>query len=160
VQAAGNLIGALAEFSAGVEIRQDEFERGNLVNRMEVDRDAATVVLHRARTVEVDADRDLRCKSGKRFVDGVVNDLEHAVVQTALVRVADIHVGAFSHALEALEFLDLGSVVSRSAGLEFFVVVRVGSVGHEKAVYRGKMEGKISRGTAKVARVILRKIRG
>jgi hypothetical protein len=81
-------------------------------------------------------------------------------VQTAFIRVPDIHVGTLSYALEALEFLDLGSVVSRSTCLEFFVVVRVGRVRHEKAVFRGKMDRKISRETVGLARVNLIKIRG
>lgn len=56
-------------------------------------------------------------KSSEGFVDTVIYDLEHAVMQAAFVGVADIHVGPLAHALEALEFLNLGGVVCFGAGL-------------------------------------------
>jgi hypothetical protein len=73
----------------------------------------------------------VRRKTRERLVDGVVHDLEHAVMQAALVRVADIHVGALAHALETLEFLDFGGVISGGAGLISCVALGFGRVGHE-----------------------------
>ena len=41
--------------------------------------------------------------AGQRLVDGVVDDLEHHVVQTgAVIGVADVHAGALAHRIEAL----------------------------------------------------------
>ncbi len=54
----------------------------------------------------MDGHRDLRGEAGQRLVDGVVDDLENAVMQTALHRVADVHVRAFSDAFKAFELLD------------------------------------------------------
>ena len=130
VQAARHLVGALAELAAGVKIGEHEFERRNLVHRVHVDGNAAPVVLDRARAVEVDAHRDVRGKAGQGLVDGVVDDLEDAVVKTALHRVADVHVGAFADTLEALELLDFGGVVFGGASLDFTQVFRVFLVGH------------------------------
>ena len=48
MQAAGHLVGALAELARRVKIGQDQLERRDLVDRMQVDRDAAPVVLDRA----------------------------------------------------------------------------------------------------------------
>ena len=45
------------------------------------------------------------------FVDRVIEHFENAVVQTAFVRVTDIHPRALPNRLETLEFIDLGGVV-------------------------------------------------
>jgi len=58
-----------------------------------VDGYPAPVVLDGARAVQVDRDPDHGGESGERLVDRVVHDLENAVVQAPLVRVADVHVG-------------------------------------------------------------------
>ena len=106
VQPAGHLVGALAELSAGMEVGQDELQRGNLVDRVRVDGNAAAVVLDRAGAVQVDGDLDRRGEARQGLVDRVVDDLEDAVVQPPLVGVADVHVRALAHPLETLEFLD------------------------------------------------------
>lgn len=45
------------------------------------------------------------------LVYGIVHYFEHAVVQAPLVGVADVHVGTFSDAFQALELLDFRRVV-------------------------------------------------
>src|SRR5207302_3495638 len=54
---------------------------------------------------------DLVAKSGEMFVDRIVENFEHHVVQTALVRIADIHPGPFPDCLQAFELVDLRGVV-------------------------------------------------
>ena len=130
VQAARHLVGALAELAAGVEISEHELERRNLVHGVHVDGNPASVVLDRARAVEVDAHRDVRGKTGQGLVDGVVNDLEDAVVKTALHGVADVHVGAFADTLEAFELLNFGGVVCSGTSLDFAQYFRVFLVRH------------------------------
>ena len=39
------------------------------------------------------------------FVNRVVEHLEHAVVQPALVRIADIHAGPLAHGFQTFEFI-------------------------------------------------------
>ena len=47
--------------------------------------------------------RDFLAVAGERLVDGVVDDLEHHVVQAgAVIGVADVHAGALADGLEAL----------------------------------------------------------
>src|SRR5262249_34996914 len=48
---------------------------------------------------------------GQRFVDRVVHDLPHQVVQTSNRRVADVHRRTLPHGLEAFEDLNAGRVV-------------------------------------------------
>ena len=48
VQAAGNLVGVLVEFSAGMQLGHDDLGRRDAFALVDVDRDAAAVVAHRA----------------------------------------------------------------------------------------------------------------
>ena len=111
VQAAGIFVGALAEFAAGVQIRQHELDRRHLEFRMHVDRNAAAVVADGNRAIDVNGDFDLGAIAGEMFVDRVIEHLENAVMQTAFIGVADIHAGPFPDGFEALQFVDLGGVV-------------------------------------------------
>ncbi len=68
--------------------------------------DAAAVVDHRDRVVDVDGDVDLAAVAGQRLVDGVVDHLVDEVVQPGLAGGADVHGGADAHRLQALEDAD------------------------------------------------------
>jgi hypothetical protein len=48
---------------------------------------------------------------GQMLVDGVVENLKDAVVESALIRVADVHAGAFADRLQAFELVDLSRTV-------------------------------------------------
>ena len=61
--------------------------------------------------IDMDGDVDFGAITGEMFVDRVVENFENAVMQTALVRVADIHARAFPDRFQTLEFIDLGGVV-------------------------------------------------
>ena len=106
VQATGIFICALAEFAAGVEIREDELDGGNLKFRMDVDRDAATVIADRHRAIDVNRHIDTIAKPGEMFVDGVVENFEDAVMQSAFVRIANVHSGAFPNGLQTLQLIN------------------------------------------------------
>jgi hypothetical protein len=45
------------------------------------------------------------------LVDGVVEHLKDAVVQTPLIGIADVHARAFANRLKALQLVDLGSSI-------------------------------------------------
>ena len=67
---------------------------------------------------------DLVAKSGEMFVDGIVDDFIDHVMQTAFVRVTDIHARPLSNRFQTLEFVDLSSVVLLrfiNAGREAFI---------------------------------------
>src|SRR5439155_2706589 len=70
-------------------------------------RDAAAIIHDRARTIRIEGDRDFVGMAGERLVDAVVDDLvDHMVEAGAVIGVADIHAGALTHGVEALEDLD------------------------------------------------------
>ena len=77
VQAAGIFVSALAEFAAGVQIRQHQLDGRHLEFRMHIDRNAAAVVANRNGTIDVDRHFDLGAIAGEMFVDRVVEHFEN-----------------------------------------------------------------------------------
>ena len=63
------------------------------------------------RAIDVNRHVDLVAIAGEMFVDRIVEHLENAMVQPALVRVADIHARAFPDRFQAFELVDLRRVV-------------------------------------------------
>ncbi len=111
VQTAGDLVAAAAELAAGVQHGEHDRDRGELLARRDVDRDAPAVVADLDAAVGHDRDLDAVAEAGQRLVDGVVNDLPHQVVQAALTGRADVHAGALADRLEPLQHLDGAGVV-------------------------------------------------
>lgn len=54
----------------------------------------------------MDGDIDFRAVAGEVFVDGIVEDLEDAMVEAAFVCGPDIHARSLADAGEAFEFVD------------------------------------------------------
>jgi hypothetical protein len=74
---------------------------------MDIHRYSTPVVGHGYGLVGVDCDRNLRAMTSQSFIDRVVDNLEHHVVQTAtVVGVSDVHPGPFSDGVEALQNFD------------------------------------------------------
>ena len=113
MQAAGDLVAAAAELAAGVQDGQHDRHRGDALDRVDVDRDAAAVVDDLDAAVLQDRHDDAVAVAGQRLVDGVVDDLPDQVVQAALTGGADVHAGPLADRLEPLEDLDRGGVVRR-----------------------------------------------
>ena len=116
VQAAGDLVAGATELAAGVQHGEHDGDRGELLARRDVDRDAATVVGDLDGAVGEDRDLDAVAVAGQCLVDRVVHDLLHQVVQAALAGGADVHARALADRLETLEDLDRAGVVV--AGLD------------------------------------------
>ena len=107
VQAAGDLVGILVEFSAGVQLGHDDLGRRNAFALVDVDRNAAAVVAHRHRAVGIEHDVDGGGVAGERLVDRVVDDLvDHVMQAGAVIGVADIHARPLAHGVEALQHPD------------------------------------------------------
>src|SRR5690606_4307809 len=126
-QAAGHLVAVVVALTAGVQLGHDDLRRGHVLFLVDVHRDAAAVVEHRDRAVLVDGDDDFVGVPGERFVDRVVHDFEHHVVQAgAVVHVADVHARALSHRFQAAQHGDAAGVV---------IVVAVGGFGRGNLVF-------------------------
>ena len=106
MQPAGDFIGVVVEFPAGVEHGEDKLERRHLFFFMIIDRYAATVIDHRHGIVLMDDDIDGFTVTGKRLVDRVVNHLIDQMMQSGRARAADVHRGTHSHRIEAFKGFD------------------------------------------------------
>jgi hypothetical protein len=120
VEAAGDLVAVAAELAPRVQHREDDLDGAlTLVRprRVRIDRDAPPVVLDAAPTVGQERDVDAGCIAGHGFVDGVVDDLPHEVVQPGQARGTDVHSGPLADRFEAFQDLDvLGAVVGLQLG--------------------------------------------
>ena len=133
MQTAGEFIGTVTELAASMEAGKHEFHRGNLRHLVHFHRDAAAIVLNGDGAVRVDGDPNVFTMTGKVLVDRVVHHFKHAVVQAALIGIADVHAGSEPDGFEAFEFLNLiGTVglVFGHTGIESSVLLR-GLFGHK-----------------------------
>ena len=116
MQTAGHLVAAVAELAAGVQHGEGERDGRDLLRRVLLDRDAAAVVGDPDAAVGQQPYVDGVAEAGHRLVDGVVDDLGHQVVQTALPGGADVHPGALADRFQALQHGDGLGVVLRGPG--------------------------------------------
>ena len=128
VEAAGDLVAVAAELAAGVELREDDRERGLALALDDVDRDARAPVGDGHRVVGVEDDLDPLVPAREGLVDGVVDDLVDEVVEAPEARRADVHARAQPDGLEPLQDGD--------------VFCGVGRFGHEKSPANSAFAGK------------------
>ena len=110
MQTAGYFIRGGVEFAAGVQLgkhhlaRRDTFAagKGHFVHG-----NAAAVVDDGDRIVHMDGDFDAGGVAVHGFVDGVVDNLIHQVVQPHLPGRANVHGGAQANGLQTLQHLDV-----------------------------------------------------
>ena len=112
VQAAGDLVALPAELPAGVELRQDDCESRQPLVGHEVDRDTGPPILDGDRIVGVEAYLDAVVPARESLIDRVVDDFVDQVVKTSRPCRADVHAGALTNGLQALENSDVFSAVT------------------------------------------------
>ena len=78
---------------------------------MRIDRDAATVVPDGYRAVVVQDDLDSVTVPGERLVNGVVDDLVDEMMETASVRLPDVHRRTLLNGFKPLQHLYLSGAV-------------------------------------------------
>src|SRR5690606_7912707 len=118
VQAAGDLVAVVVELTAGVQLSHDDLRRRHALFLVDVDRDAAAIVGHRHRAVLVDGHGDVVGVPGQGLVDGVVDHLDHHVVQAgAVVYAADVHAWTLAHGLQAAQHGDPAGIVDVALAL-------------------------------------------
>src|ERR1700729_1093464 len=102
MQTTGDLIGAVIELTAGVQDGHDDLGCGTSFLGVDIHRYSTTVVGHGHGFVSVNGHDDTIAMTGQSLVDRVIHNLEnHVMKATAIVRVADVHAGAFSDRVQA-----------------------------------------------------------
>lgn len=84
MQAAGHLVGTFAELAASMQHRMHDFERRALLLCMHINWNASSVIYNGNRAVSMYYYFDGIAKPGERLVDGVIDDLEHDVVEPSV----------------------------------------------------------------------------
>ena len=112
VEPARDLVGALVELPAGMQLGHDDLGGGDALLLVDVCGDPAPVVAHRRRAVGAEHHMDVLAIAGERLVHGVVHRLVHHAVQAgAVVGIADVHPRPLAHGIEAAQDRDgLGAV--------------------------------------------------
>jgi len=80
VQATGDFVGVVVEFTARVEHGHDDLGGWATLFFVNIHRDSTAVVGNADRLVFVDSDVDFAAVPGQGLIDGVVDGLEHHVV--------------------------------------------------------------------------------
>lgn len=112
VQAAGDFIGVIIEFTACVQNGHDNFRSRYALFRVNTGWDATTIIGDGYGVVRMDRHHDVFTVTRERFVDSVIYHLEYHVVQTgAVIRVADIHTRALTHRIQPFQDFDTGGVI-------------------------------------------------
>ncbi len=78
---------------------------------MDIGRNSPPVIFYGDATVFVQYDVDLICKSVRRFVDRIIDDLPQYMVETLLSRRTDIHTGAQPYRIQSFQNGDIARVV-------------------------------------------------
>src|SRR5690606_26972145 len=99
VQTAGDLVGGVVEFPAGVQHGHHHLGGGSPLGGMDVGGDAPAVVRHGDRVVGVDHHVDAGAVARESLVHRVVHHLPDDVVHARLVRGADVHSGTLANRL-------------------------------------------------------------
>jgi hypothetical protein len=92
-----------------------------------VHRDPPPIVGDGNGTVDVYSHFDPTAVTCQMFVDGVIQDLEHAVVETSFIRVSYIHSGTLANRIKAFELVDLCGIIllfNSNLGFGFLRLVR------------------------------------
>ena len=113
VQTAGNLVRVLVKLAPGTNLGHDDLKGADALLFVHVDGDATSVVRDANSVVFRDGHCDRVAVAGKRFVNGVVDDFVHQMVQASDSHVSDVHRRTHAHVLHALEGLNLTGVVPR-----------------------------------------------
>ena len=111
VQTAGDLVARAVKLAACVQHSQNDLERRNAHLRMDAAGNASAVIRDTDDVALFDRDLDVRAVARERFVDRVVDDLVHQMMQTARRGRTDVHTRALADGFQTLEDLDLVLVV-------------------------------------------------
>ncbi len=111
MEASGDLVSLIAEFSSCMESGHDHFYGRFPGSRDFVHRDASPVVNDRHRVVMVNNDLDVVAHPGKGFIYTVVYDFKNQVVKSFRAGTADIHGRPDPDRLKPLEHLDIFCIV-------------------------------------------------
>ena len=102
VQAAGNGVGVGVELTAGVQLGHDHLD-GRCTRGVHFYRNATAIIDDLDAAIFQQLDGNLVGVTGHGLINGVINDLPNEVVQAARTGRTNVHAGALTDGLEALQ---------------------------------------------------------
>ena len=111
VQTAGDLVTAAAELAAGMQNGKDDRHRRKTCLAVDADRNTSAVIGDADDVAGLNHHVNLGAVTGKRLVDGVIDNLINQMVQTARSCGTDIHARTLSDSLQAFEHLNFVGAV-------------------------------------------------
>ncbi len=107
---------------------------------VDIDRNTTTIVENGNRAVTVQGHHHPIAMSGQGFVDGVIDHLEHHVMQSsAVMNIADVHAGSLADGFQTAQYGDAaGIVLIAGTGGGGFVAHRRSVAGAGAQVARGQ----------------------
>ncbi len=103
MQPAGSRVRTTAELAASVQLGHDHLNAGQLRFRFHINWYSPAVVTHLCRTVRMQCHDYFLAEPRKSLVHPVIHNLPEAVHQTSAIIGPDIHTGALTHRLKALQ---------------------------------------------------------
>ncbi len=120
MEACGHLVGIAVELAARMELGHHHLDGADLFFRVDVRRNAASVVGHADAVARQNGNFDMVAESRESFVYRVVHDFPHQVVQAADVGRADVHGGADADCFKPFEHGNARAAIVFFRLLEFF----------------------------------------
>ncbi len=112
VQTTGNLIRVVVELTARVQYGQNNLSGGYTLFRVQFSWNTTTVIRYRYRVIFMDDHIHLITVAGQCFVDGVIHDLEHHMMQTrTVIGIANVHAWAFAYGIQPLQDFNTRRIV-------------------------------------------------
>ena len=112
MQAAGNLVGRVVEFTAGMQGGHDQFQGRNLFRGMHIHRNTPSVIFNRYRVVFVNRHPYSFTVAGQGFVNTVVDNFPDEMVKSFNCGIAYIHGRSFSDGLETVQYFYLIGIIA------------------------------------------------
>ncbi len=112
MQTAGNLVAVVIKLAAGMQYGHDHFGGGDPFFWVDIDWNAAPIILNGNRLVRVNGNGDFVTVPGQGFVNRVVNDFKHHVVQAGtIVSVTNVHARTLADGVQPFEYLDVTGII-------------------------------------------------
>src|SRR5207249_1346089 len=111
VQTCRDFVDVLVEFGARADAGEDDLQGGTLFLRVFLHGNPPAIVGNAGAAVHVDLDVDVLTITGQGFVDAIVNQLVHQVMQAIDADVADVDAGSAPDVRSVAQHLNVFLVV-------------------------------------------------
>ena len=136
VQATGNLIATVAEFTTGMQHSHNYFNCRFFLFFHHVHGNTTAIIYNRNTIIRMDDYLNLSTVTGQGFVNTVVHNLVHQMVQTACRGTANIHSRPLTNSFQAFQHMNLFRIIAATNGSFFFNIKILGHIYLRSEIYK------------------------